>query len=882
MATYLCRASEDEFWAAFARSCHGSGIALSRSGAAAEATGEFVLRDSLWEIRIGTSPSNESRHTTFEIQADHTRRGKLINRGLAILGLGIFMVALGLWQVQRSPVALLLFPLGMCLLVLLLLLSAYANLRLRRLLERLLRHLHDCIGFEQATPFESRAARSYSTIIVCMATAIVCQIASLAGVVAGMLMLILSGAVLFGTVIVKPSMTGWRETLQGVQSVGVQRVAVVFMGSLLPLVLWFFLYCLVHHEQAFRNAPASTVDRAIGQVCANAWSPDASQERMSAGLIRELSLPIERIRLGVAALLVTVIVFVWGASRGIVKGLRYWQLAYLSEHPPIGPAVPSFDSLRARDSVLIGTNVLFVGAVQWGAAIVAVDTAAYLLAGRALLFPPVAWSLGLLEGLLVVAGIPVSIAFALVLVVMGTASLPGLALALTAVGRIARGTAAFLSGLMPPGRLSRDLASAHGRWLETVCAQLGVRLPHLRSGMSAEAMLASERGLIPLLPGRIVVSPDGLELLTESEVRALLAHEVYHLKHGALLISVLKGLSTLLLCPTHYLLILYDFAGHEYSADGFAARAMGGPEALRSALVKLHVASSIRRETRAPGIREACAGWLRSHSSVFRGLAVVLQRCDTRRCLPDVGGTACPSGRQWGRSGDRADMSTTTEYLRRACYELVREQFPHEAALFDHIWAAFWQTLGCQAVEDLKNGLNIASEVTPVRVLGAIGTGRQELDTLFVLGSFVNTMVSVQRACPAGQITMDVIADTLNREFVRANTPAHLRPVLFEHGLGLLAGLLGVETSTTEARTWSQTASSGWRPVCSGFARATISRRRSSRGTSIWIPLRRDFAAALTDWTWSLMSSLRLYGFHRLTGTLNGLRYFPAKCGCWG
>ena len=145
-------------------------------------------------------------------------------------------------------------------------------------------------------------------------------------------------------------------------------------------------------------------------------------------------------------------------------------------------------------------------------------------------------------------------------------------------------------------------------------------------------------------------------------------------------------------------------------------------------------------------------------------------------------------------------MSELTDKLQVACRGFVREQLPHEAPLFDHIWTAFWSAMGCPGIEELEEAAALSEEVSPVSVLGAVNTGRQELDTLFVLGTIVNALVSIQSARPKGEVTSDIIADTLKQEFLRINTPDHLQPILFEHGVGLLAGLLGVERPDNSGR----------------------------------------------------------------------------------
>ncbi len=146
-------------------------------------------------------------------------------------------------------------------------------------------------------------------------------------------------------------------------------------------------------------------------------------------------------------------------------------------------------------------------------------------------------------------------------------------------------------------------------------------------------------------------------------------------------------------------------------------------------------------------------------------------------------------------------MSSLTQNLRIAGRCFVQDHLPHEAALFDHVWIAFWETLDCQRIEELGACPHVSRDVSPVRVLGAVGSGQQELDTLFVLGAFVNTIIRALKDWPKGDITIDAIGDTLKQEFVHIDAPDHLRPILFEHGMGLLADLLDVERPEAEAST---------------------------------------------------------------------------------
>lgn len=84
----------------------------------------------------------------------------------------------------------------------------------------------------------------------------------------------------------------------------------------------------------------------------------------------------------------------------------------------------------------------------------------------------------------------------------------------------------------------------------------------------------------------IEITDGALELLTQDELRAAIAHELGHVKQGVLKVEVLKLLSSLALFPNHYLTLCLNWSSKEMQADRFALEATNDPNSLKQALIK--------------------------------------------------------------------------------------------------------------------------------------------------------------------------------------------------------------------------------------------------------------------------------------------------------
>jgi len=93
----------------------------------------------------------------------------------------------------------------------------------------------------------------------------------------------------------------------------------------------------------------------------------------------------------------------------------------------------------------------------------------------------------------------------------------------------------------------------------------------------------------------IAVTVGLLESLNAAEVEACIAHEIAHLKNNDFTIRLLATLAKVALFarPLSYLIEPAVYRAQEYTADSTAAKLIGGPDALASALIKLQDSVSI-------------------------------------------------------------------------------------------------------------------------------------------------------------------------------------------------------------------------------------------------------------------------------------------------
>ncbi len=119
---------------------------------------------------------------------------------------------------------------------------------------------------------------------------------------------------------------------------------------------------------------------------------------------------------------------------------------------------------------------------------------------------------------------------------------------------------------------------------KTMCAETVLTVNH-KHGVCIHA-----RSLFFGIKPIIELSRGAVDLLDFNELKAVIAHELGHIKSGIRKVEILKLLSSLGLFPNYYLTLCINWPKYETDADNFAIEVTRNPKALKTALIKISTA----------------------------------------------------------------------------------------------------------------------------------------------------------------------------------------------------------------------------------------------------------------------------------------------------
>jgi len=138
-----------------------------------------------------------------------------------------------------------------------------------------------------------------------------------------------------------------------------------------------------------------------------------------------------------------------------------------------------------------------------------------------------------------------------------------------------------------------------GSFPKETCRKLKLKVPKIIIVHNDKILVRSTRGFLNR-KARIYIEKDILHILSEEELKAVIAHELAHIKYDLKKISLLKFFSGLALFPNSYLLLLLDYREMELNADRTALAMVKNKAALERAVRRLSLLGHFTEPAKEP------------------------------------------------------------------------------------------------------------------------------------------------------------------------------------------------------------------------------------------------------------------------------------------
>jgi Zn-dependent protease with chaperone function len=282
----------------------------------------------------------------------------------------------------------------------------------------------------------------------------------------------------------------------------------------------------------------------------------------------------------------------------LLRSREYWEDEVGKSDAGNGPYVPYLpEASKWRIPRLLRSIVLvhyiFGGIIQLAAAAFCFEGFCYAFVGWTILFEQTAnlWSwlfaickilfgndAGWATGMLLLVGI----------------SLP----VLVALGAFVRRVLAniLLTARIGVNRLSGKNRESHRlrpieEFARDACLHLHLKRPLV--WIASDKAVNVKLHWLPVLGRSVIeISSGAIKLLDEDELRAVVAHEIGHVKQGVWKVGVLKLLSAVAFFPNHYLTLCLNWSGDEMDADRIALALTNDSQSLRNALARISMAQA--------------------------------------------------------------------------------------------------------------------------------------------------------------------------------------------------------------------------------------------------------------------------------------------------
>jgi Zn-dependent protease with chaperone function len=132
-------------------------------------------------------------------------------------------------------------------------------------------------------------------------------------------------------------------------------------------------------------------------------------------------------------------------------------------------------------------------------------------------------------------------------------------------------------------------------FVKEITSKYNIRLPRLII-KNSKMIETNVKANIFKKRSTLVLSKGAIERLNINELKALVAHEMGHIRQSLRKLSLAKLLSRMSLSPNYILVLSFDFAEMEFDADRFCIEATKDKKAFRDALVKISIINTSPKE----------------------------------------------------------------------------------------------------------------------------------------------------------------------------------------------------------------------------------------------------------------------------------------------
>jgi len=144
-----------------------------------------------------------------------------------------------------------------------------------------------------------------------------------------------------------------------------------------------------------------------------------------------------------------------------------------------------------------------------------------------------------------------------------------------------------LTHLLKPPNGNTAIPKEIRETVRSLCEEAEVKMPKLILVPGWDINILVEPGALLRFIPKLIIGQGALKILSKEEISAVVAHEIAHLKYEIKWITLCHYVSYATLTSPSLLTIMFDLRRRELRADNFAARLLGKPEPLISALRKI-------------------------------------------------------------------------------------------------------------------------------------------------------------------------------------------------------------------------------------------------------------------------------------------------------